>query len=387
MELPNKFNSLMNILIFSWRGLGHPQAGGAELVTHHHAKAWVKAGHTVTLFTSSYKGAISEEVIDGVRMKRKGRQYLGVHLVAFFWYLLQDQEFDLIVDNFHGLPFFTPLYAKPKKVAYIHEVAKELWFLNTLPWPLNLIIGILGHLVEPFVFLFYRKIPFMTASKSTKEDLVSWGIPEHNITIISHGVIPRKFSLELRKEKPVITYFGILSKDKGIEDALRCYFLLDKYKPDGFRFWIVGRPETGRYMVKLNKLIKELGLIGKIKMWGYVSEKLKFQILAKSYVLINPSAREGWGLVVIEGATTGTPTVGYNVPGLRDSIVDKKTGIICQENTAEDLSLNLISLLDNKAYYLRLCLNAIKWSKKFSWERSFKESLRLIQRVKNSKLK
>lgn len=374
----------MNIVIFSWRALGHPQAGGAELVTHQHAKAWVKAGHKVTLFSSSYKGAISDEMIDGVKMKRKGRQYLGVHLIAFFWYLFQGQRFDLIVDNFHGLPFFTPLYARPKKVAYIHEVAKGLWFLNPLPWPLNLTIGILGYLGEPFVFLLYKKIPFMTASKSTRDDLVSMGIPESNITIIPHGVITRKFSLELREKKPAITYFGILSKDKGIEDALKCYSLLEKYKPGGFSFWIIGRPETWKYMIKLNKLIKELGLSGKIKMWGYVSENLKFQILAKSYALINPSFREGWGLVVMEGATTGTPTIGYNVPGLRDSIIDKKTGIICQENTPANLSLNVIKLLVDKAYYRRLCLNAINWSKKFSWEKSFRRSLKLIQRVRNS---
>lgn len=375
----------MNILIFSWRGLGHPQAGGAESVTHHHARAWVKAGHTVTLFTASYKGASKEEIIDGVKIKRMGSQYLTVHILAFFWYLFQNQKFDLVVDHFHGLPFLTPLYVRVKKMAIIHEVAKEVWFLNPLPWPLNLTIGALGYLGEPFVFLLYKKIPFMTAAQSTKNDLISLGIPQKNIEIVPHGIVTKESSLKLKEKKPTITYFGVMSKDKGIEDALRCFYLLDQQRPKGFNFWIVGRPETWKYMIKINSLIDKFGLKGKIKMWGFVSEDLKFKILAQSHILINPSVREGWGLVVIEGGAMGTLTIGYNVPGLRDSIIDKKTGIICEENTPENLSLNVTRLLSDKSYYNRLCLNALKWSKNFSWEKSVKESLLFINKIMSAK--
>src|SRR5437879_3318402 len=42
----------MNILILNWRDSKNPLAGGAEIVTLEHAKAWVRAGHHVTWFTS-----------------------------------------------------------------------------------------------------------------------------------------------------------------------------------------------------------------------------------------------------------------------------------------------------------------------------------------------
>ena len=76
----------MNILILSWRGPGHPNEGGAELVTMEHAKAWVKAGHDVTVFTSSFDDAKKKENINGVEIIRKGGQVFGVHIAAFFWY-------------------------------------------------------------------------------------------------------------------------------------------------------------------------------------------------------------------------------------------------------------------------------------------------------------
>lgn len=123
-----KKNKLLKILIFSWRGPKHPHQGGAEIVTHEHAKAWVRAGHDVTLFTSHFDDAEFEETIDGVKIIRAGSQILTVQLKAFLWYFFRNKNsFDLVIDQFHGLPFFTPLYVRSQKLAFIHEVTKDVW--------------------------------------------------------------------------------------------------------------------------------------------------------------------------------------------------------------------------------------------------------------------
>ena len=134
----------LKIVIFSWRGPGHPNLGGAEIVTHEHAKVWVKAGHKVTLFTSFFPGAREREIIDGVEIIRRGKGLIGVHLEAWKWYRNLEDKPDIVFDHFHGIPFFTPLYVREKKVAFIHEVAKEVWFLSHLPFPKNLIYGAVG---------------------------------------------------------------------------------------------------------------------------------------------------------------------------------------------------------------------------------------------------
>src|SRR5690349_1570411 len=142
----------MNILIFSWRGIGHPHEGGAEYSTHEHAKGWVKLGHTVTLFTSSFENGSSHETIDGVEIIRSGAQALGVQINAFIWYIFgAHPKYDLVIDQFHGLPFFTPLFVKTKKLGFIHEAAKEVWRLNPWPKPFNLIPALFGTLLEPFI--------------------------------------------------------------------------------------------------------------------------------------------------------------------------------------------------------------------------------------------
>lgn len=370
----------LNILILSWRGPGHPNAGGAEISTHEHVKGWVKAGHSVTLFTSSYQGAKKEEIIDGVKILRRGRQVFGVQWQAFNWYIFKAHpKFDLVIDQFHGIPFFTPLFVKEKKLGFIHEVAKEVWRLNPWPKPMFFIPAILGTLIEPLIFKFlYRKIPFMTVSNSTKEDLVDWGIPEENITIVHNGINVPKIKIPKKESKETLIFLGALSEDKGIKDALEVFSQVDKR--GNFQFWIVGKSDS-KFLELLKKQSKELNLNKKIKFWGYVSEDKKFELLARAHVLVNPSTREGWGLVVIEAASVGIPTVAYDVSGLRDSIVNGRTGILCKKRNTLNLTEAVMELINDKIRYAGISKQAFLWSKNFNWEKSSKMSLDLINRI------
>lgn len=374
----------MKILILSWRGPGHPNAGGAETSTHEHAKGWVKAGNEVTLFTSFYIGAKKEEFVDGVKIIRRGRQVLGVHWEAFIWYLFDKHDnFDLIVDQFHGIPFFTPLFVRKKKLGFIHEVTKEVWKLNPWSKPFNLIPTFLGTFIEPFIFKsLYKNIPFMTVSKSTKDDLVYWGIPGTNITVIPNGLNVVTLKILSKKEiKKTLIFLGAISKDKGIEDALYIFSLINNKEGD-WQFWVVGKSES-HYQNYLQSLSKKLKVDNKLRFWGYVSERKKFELLSRAHILVNPSIREGWGLVVIEAASVGTPTVGYDVPGLRDSVKNGLTGILSVVNPVTCAN-EILALIDNNERYKTLSRNCINWSKEFNWRKSSQKSLNLIRKITNS---
>lgn len=370
----------MNVLIFSWRGPNHPNAGGAEIVTHEYAKGWIKNDHLVTLFTSYYKGAKRQEIIDGVNIIRSGSQFFGVQWEAFKWYLFgSHHKYDLIIDQFHGIPFFTPIYIRIKKLGFIHEVTKEVWRLNQWPIPFNFFVAFIGNLIEPLIFKLYRNINFMTVSKSTKKDLIVWGIPADNITVIHNGINTPSFKNHLGKEKiKTLIYLGALEKDKGIEDALLIFSKINFHKD--WQFWVVGKAALV-YLNKIKMQSRKLRLEKKVKFWGFVSEKKKFELLERAHIVINPSIREGWGLVVIEAASVGTPTAAFNVAGLRDSIIDNKTGILSSEHTIESLATKIIELLEDERRYNRICHNAKVWSKNFSWASSVKQSLSLLKEV------
>ena len=358
----------MNILIFSWRDPKNPKAGGAEIVTHEHAKAWHKAGHNITLFTSNFKGAKSREILDGITIIRKGNPVFTVYIKAFLWYMFQKHDkFDLIIDHFHGISFFTPLYIKEKKIAFIHEVAKDVWRLNPWPKPLHIIPFILGIVGEPWIFKLYRRITFLTVSESTKKDLIAWGIPENNINIIHNGINISHPALPGKEKRETIIFLGALEKDKGIEDAFKVFKYL-KNKEPGWQFWIVGKGQE-KYKEILNQ---------DIKYWGHVSEKVKFDILSRAHVLINPSIREGWGLVNLEANAMGTPVIAYDVPGCRDSVKQNETGFLVRPGDYKNLAEKTIELISNKILYEKFRKNAISWSKNFNWEKSTERSTTFI---------
>ncbi|EKD90443.1 MAG: glycosyl transferase family protein [uncultured bacterium] len=371
----------MKILIFSWRDPKHPLAGGAEQVVHEHSKGWIKAGHEVTLFSSRFNDSNKFEVLDGVKIIRKGYQYLGVQIAAFVYYMGNHENYDLVIDQFHGLPFFTPLYARKPKIALIQETARNVWFLNPLPFPVNWIVGVLGYFGEPFIFLIYRFTKFATGSQSAKADVSKFFIPLSNITVWPHGVIVNLHRKKTSKEKlPTIAYLGVLSKDKGIEDALKCFaYLRNK---GNYQFWIIGKPETEKYGKYIVNLTKKFKMQKKVKYWGYVSQLKKFELLSRAHLLINSSSREGWGLVNIEANAVGTPVVSYRSAGLVDSVKDGVSGVVVKDNTPLKLAETVDEILNDNLFYKKLQNGAINWSKKFNWDLSVKISLKTLRNVR-----
>ncbi|MFA6073834.1 MAG: glycosyltransferase family 4 protein [Candidatus Woesearchaeota archaeon] len=370
----------MNILVFSWRDPKHKLAGGAEQVMHEHMKGWVKEGHSVTLFSSLTKDTKQTEYLDGIKIVRSGNQYLGVQIKAFFYYLKNKNNFDFVVDQFHGIPFFTPLYVTKPKLAVLQEVTKEVWFKNPLRFPLNLIIGILGYISEPLVFLFYQNCKFIVGSNSAKDDLIKFGIKEKNITVVPHGIILPKIIPKHKLTNPkMITYFGPLTADKGIMDAITTFNILNKI--GDYSFCIIGRPETDSYYKKVMQKVKKFNLKEKIEFYKRPTDEEKFEILSRSFLFINPSIREGWGLVNIEANAVGTPVIAYPSQGLVDSVCDNLSGVITKNSTSGDLVMEIEKLVKDKVKYQRLSTGAKQWASRFAWNKSRKESLKLIEKL------
>src|SRR3989344_2964109 len=266
----------MKILILNWRDIKHPLSGGAEISTHEHAKRWVNEGHEVIQISSSWNTLKKNEVVDGIRIIRFGNYYT-VHLYAFMYYhLYLRKEINLIIDEFHGIPFFTSLYARCKKLAFIHETAEEIWFKNIM-FPLNII----GYVIEPYIFKLYRNIPFMTVSQSTKNDLIRFGIKKENVHIIHNGTLQIKVKAE-KEKKPTILYLGRLTEDKGTKDAIVAFSYIKQKKQDAI-LWIVGKEEKKGYKKYLENLIDHLQLSKHVIFYDHVTEEEKYHILKRSW--------------------------------------------------------------------------------------------------------
>jgi len=371
----------MKILILNWRDIKNPSSGGAEIFTHEMARRWILWGHQVTQFSAAFRGCEKEEIIDGVKVIRRGEPdirslSLPVHFWAFWYYLTKFRgKFDVVIDEIHGIPFFTPFFVKEKKVALICEVAKEIWDqMFKFPW------NLVGRLMEKFYFKIYKNVHFLTISPSTKNDLIGVGIPDENITILPMGVtlnLPRK--LPPKEGSPTFIFVGRLCKMKGVDEAIRAFSLLIEDFPKA-EFWIVGNGEK-EYVDYLRKLVNQKKLKTRVKFLGFVSEEEKFKLLARAYLLLHPSRREGWGLVVHEANSVGTPVIAYNSPGLRDIVKDGKNGLLCQENTPEEMCRLAIKLIKDKSLYKKLQKGGLQEVKKASWEKTARAALEILDKL------
>ncbi len=363
----------MRILIFNWRDVRHPKAGGAEIVTLEHAKGWVKAGHTVTWFTARFAGAPAEEAIDGVRIIRRAGS-LTVYLAAPFFYFLHRNEFDFVIDEIHAIPFFTPLYVRKPKIAFIHEVADEIWDYMAF-FPLNKI----GKLLERIYFSFYRNVPFWTDAPSTIKHLVRFGIDESRCEAIACPITNAPFAKRPQKEKnPTFIFVSRVVKMKGVEEVIKAFSFIVKKEPRA-HLWIVGGGDDP-YIHKLKDMLHDYEITQNVKFLGKASEEEKLERMRRAHVLLHASVREGWGLVVLEAASQWTPAVVYNVSGLCDVVRDGTTGVVLAHNSPREMAQEALSLVHNDTRYAAMQEAGLRWVKSLTWEKAVKQSLALLSK-------
>ena len=74
----------------------------------------------------------------------------------------------------------------------------------------------------------------------------------------------------------------------------------------------------------------------------------------------------------------GTPAIAYNVPGLKDSVIDGETGILIKDRSEESLAHAAITILSDKNLLTKYSERALAFSKRFSWDNTAKEFERVL---------
>jgi glycosyltransferase involved in cell wall biosynthesis len=370
----------MNILILNWRDTKHPKSGGAELVTLRHAKEWVTLGHSVTWVTSTYNSARPEEIIDGVRLIRRWGSLL-IYLYVPFYLLLNAWKFDVIVDEVHGIPFFSPLFTRKPVVVFIHEIAGDIWdYMYSFP------VNKIGKFLESMYFLLYRKCLFWTDAPSTIDELLKRGIPRIQCTAIPCPIIYsslNKSKQSLKEKNPTYLFVSRVVRMKGIEEVIKAFSFIVKEQSSA-KLWIVGGGEN-TYVQQLKEMIEEYGVVQSAVFWGNVTETKKMDLMSRASILLHASVKEGWGLVVLEAASVGTPAVVYNVPGLRDVVKHNKTGIVLSDNSPHEMAREALRLFMDNKKYLDFQHNGKDWVKSLQWEKVTSLSLEVLSNARYGK--
>lgn len=363
-------------VVVNWRDLDHSLAGGSEHYAWEYARAMQEAGARVEFLTARDRHQHASDERDGIPVRRGGSAMTFYPWAA--WQLLRRRRrLDVVIDPECGIPTFSPLFVRRRTavVLLVHHVHQEQ-FRTYFPRPLSTLGRWLEGWLMPRV---YRSVPTYAVSRSTAEEmreLLGWTRP---IGILQNGATDRAGESHAGPGTPTrVAVLGRLVPHKRVDAVVRAVVSLKADVPD-LRLDVVGRgPEADA----LAALVAELDAGGYVTLHGYLPDEERDAVLARSGLHVCASDAEGWGQVVIEAAAHGLPTVGRDVPGLRDSIVDGETGWLVEGESGERLPEVLaerirhaVTVLEDATERERLVAGCRRWASGFTWERMHAEAV------------
>jgi len=327
----------VRIVLFNWRDRKHPGAGGAELYTHEALTALHAAGHECVWFASAAPGLAAVENFEHYTVVRRGSE-LTCRFEAARWLYRRRAETDLVIDEVNTLPWFSPWITPGKTLLLMHQLAREVWWAEAPFWA-----ACVGYVMEPVYLQIYRRTPVITISQSSARSLRQIGLrgPIHVVECPLEPPIP----MQPRTQPGLVGYVGRLAPSKRVDHVIRAVAIA-RQNDSRIRLRIVGGGSDAE-LERLTRVAADAGISAEVKFFGRVSDEERDRLMSEIDVLALASLREGWGLVVSEAARFTIPSVAYDVPGLRDSIVDEKTGLLVQAKPRE-LALAIAHLVRNR---------------------------------------
>lgn len=359
----------MKIVWFSWKDINHPAAGGAENISWEIMKRLVINGHQVRLITVRYKGSSRRETIDGVEVFRTGNR-LSVYPKAAFLFRLQMSKWpDKVVDEMNTIPFAVGFYSSKKRILLAYQLARKVWFYQAPP-P----ISYLGYIIEPiYLYALSRRYKIvLTESESSRQDFAKYGFSTNNTKVFRVGINLKPVkALSATKSADSLLVLGAIRPMKRTLDAIKGFEIARDNNPN-LSLKLAGS-DNGEYASKVRDYVQQSRHAEAIQVLGRVSESRRLDLMSRASLIMVTSIKEGWGLIVTEANSQGTPAVAYDVDGLRDSIKNGVTGLLVESGDTNALGSAVSKLLSNTDQYSVMRKQAWLDSQQYTFDNCYQD--------------
>lgn len=322
-------------------------------------------GHAVTAVVSGWAGAPTRTELDGIEVLRTGsRNTYSLAAPPYVRRLVAGRRFDIVVEDLNKVPLFAPWWLDRPLVLLVHHLFGATAFQEA-----SLPFAAATWLLERPLARVYRGVPVEAVSESTRQDLVRRGFAASDIVVITNGVDLEHFSPDpgtTRFEEPTLLYLGRLKRYKRADLILDAMARLGSAGVNA-RLLVAGR---GDAEPDLRRRAAELGIQDRVHFLGFVDENEKRRLLRKAWVHVFTSPKEGWGITNLEAAACGTPTVASDSPGLRDSVLHERTGLLVPHGDVPALADALQLLLERPELRATLGEGARAFALEHGWTNS-----------------
>jgi glycosyltransferase involved in cell wall biosynthesis len=141
----------------------------------------------------------------------------------------------------------------------------------------------------------------------------------------------------------VFVFVGRIVKDKGIEELINSFSLLQNNTSKSVKLLLVGNFEINSKPI-CNKVLNEIKSNSNIIFLGFQEDVRQY--LSISNCLVLPSYREGFPNVCLQASSMGIPIIMTNVSG-SDEMINDFTGYLVNKYDSVQLYLAMLKMLNN----------------------------------------
>lgn len=225
-----------------------------------------------------------------------------------------------------------------------------------------------------------------TPSENTKKDLISYlHINPEKIKVIYPG-ISSYFEKELSDIKMAevkkhydlpnnfILFLGTIEPRKNILSLIKAFEIAQSFLPYPYQLIIAGG--DGWKNKKIYEYLKCSFLKNHIKLIGYINPEDKPYLFKLASLFVYPSFYEGFGFPVLEAMASGVPTITSNRSSLPE--ITKNNAYLINPHYPSSIAEGIINIINNSHLKDRLIQKGLDQAKKFHWEKTAQEWLKII---------
>ena len=354
----------MTILIVSEMSVPYA-VGGGEVRYGLLSRELAKRGHEVTWLSMRQRESPDEEMIDGVRHVHRGPRIASPpsrplfamlrFMVTAFWHVLTHRYSIIDCQTYAPLPavWLACLLSRQKMVATIHDTSSrpaatsggdDQWLSARDRW-----------IVKPIEKLLYR-LPYrkiVAVSRAVADDLVKrFGVKPARISVVANGVDVAAIDAAPVSDKPVdLLFVGRVIPHKHVGDFLELVArLVASRRASGGPPIAAAVVGGGPLLPRMRQRAESLGLASEVEFTDDLP--VHAEVIGRmkaARVLVLPSTREGFGLVLAEAMACGTPCVAYDVRPVRETLADGEAGWLVPPRDVESLAAATKTLLVDAA--------------------------------------
>ena len=270
-----------------------------------------------------------------------------VTFLLLLYYLIKNKP-DLTISLSPKAGLLTALSSFLARIPYrIHWFTGQIWIKKISIF--NFIYKTLDKLIH------YLSHHVLVDSHSQKKFLLSNRVISNEKSTVLHlgsvgGVNTKRFKykkiyrkllrkkLQIPQNDFIFLYLGRINREKGIIELIEAFNKIEKNKKNIFLV-LVGPIENDSFidLIKKNKKVIYINKTSVPEKWYSIAD-----------IFCLPSHREGFGSVIIEAGSCNLPSLGSNIYGITDAIVNNKTGFFHKVGNIKDIQKKMLFAFKNK---------------------------------------